>query len=142
MIASKASASFHSEVVVIGAGVVGLAITRALASAGKEVTLLERNSRVCAETSSRNSEVIHAGLYYPPASNKAKFCVTGKRLLYDYCQERGISYRRCGKLIVATNEKQIVGDLPSLYERATVNGVTDVQILSEEDVRFLEPNIK
>ena len=141
MIASKA-ASFHSEVVVVGAGVVGLAVTRALAKAGKEVILLEKASAICTETSSRNSEVIHAGIYYPPASAKAKFCVTGKRLLYQYCEERGITHRKCGKLVVATNKDQLVDDLPSLYEQAFLNGVTDVRMLSREDMRVLEPNVE
>lgn len=136
------SPSFHTEVAVIGAGVVGLAITRALTKAGKEVLLLEKEKRVCTATSSRNSEVIHAGLYYPPSSYKAKFCVKGKKLLYDYCEEREISHRRCGKLIVATNQTQMETNLPSLHEKAHSNGVSDVKMLSKADVQFLEPTIE
>eukprot|EP00536_Pseudo-nitzschia_multiseries_P007699 jgi/Psemu1/240482/estExt_Genewise1.C_1830080 len=144
MLASKvlASASFHSEVVVIGAGVVGLAVTRALAKAGKEVLLLEKAEHICTETSSRNSEVIHAGLYYPPGSAKADFCVIGKQLLYQYCRDRGITYRNCGKLVVATNKHQIDKDLPFLCDQAFRNGVSDVRLLSQEDVHVLEPNVE
>jgi L-2-hydroxyglutarate oxidase LhgO len=82
------------------------------------------------------------GLYYPQQSAKANFCVEGKQLLYDYCEERGITHRKCGKLIVATNKDQLVDDLPSLYEKAVRNGVTDVQMLSRDDVRVLEPNVE
>ena len=102
----------------VGAGVIGLAITRALAKAGKEVVLLEKEKAIATETSSRNSEVIHAGLYYPHRSAKAKFCVSGKQLLYQYCEERAIPHQRCGKLVLATNKDQLVDDLPSLHEKA------------------------
>uniref|UniRef100_A0A7S4AU58 L-2-hydroxyglutarate dehydrogenase, mitochondrial n=1 Tax=Pseudo-nitzschia australis TaxID=44445 RepID=A0A7S4AU58_9STRA len=142
MLASKASAAFHTEVVVIGAGVVGLAVTRALAKAGKEVVLLEKASHICTETSSRNSEVIHAGLYYPPGSAKAKFCVRGRNLLYQYCEERGVTHRNCGKLVVATNKQQLAGGLLSLRDQAFQNGATDVRLLSREDVRILEPDVE
>ncbi|OEU18707.1 NAD binding site FAD dependent oxidoreductase [Fragilariopsis cylindrus CCMP1102] len=138
---SSSSSLFHTEVVVIGAGVIGLGITRALAKAGKEVILLEKEAAICTETSSRNSEVIHSGIYYPKASNKAKFCVGGRKRLYQYCDERGILHRKCGKLVVA-NKFQLVDNLPTLYEHAHLNGVTDVRLLSREDAKFLEPNVE
>ena len=94
------------EVLVVGAGVVGLAIARALAMQGREVLVLERNERAGAETSSRNSEVIHAGIYYPPGSLRARLCVEGKQALYDFCSENGVAANRCGKLLVATNESE------------------------------------
>lgn len=139
---SRVVPSFHSEIIVVGAGVIGLAITRALAKTGKEVLVLEKDSNICTQTSSRNSEVIHAGLYYPRESAKAKFCLAGKRLLYQYCNERGITHRKCGKIVVATNKDQLDDDLPALYENALLNGVTDVQMLSREDIRALEPNVE
>ena len=135
------AAAFHTEVAVIGAGVVGLAIAREL-SRNKEVLLLERAPHICTETSSRNSEVIHAGIYYPSESSKAKFCVRGKQLLYEYCQERNIPHNPCGKLIVATNEYQLQNELPKLQQKAHANGVTDVRFISREDVKFLEPEIE
>ena len=91
---------------IIGAGAVGLAIARQLAMAGDQVVLIESNSSFGMETSSRNSEVIHAGIYYPAGSLKAKLCVRGRTLLYEHCKEFGIPHRRCGKLIVANSEKQ------------------------------------
>jgi L-2-hydroxyglutarate oxidase LhgO len=96
-----------ADCVVIGAGVVGLAIARELALAGREVIVLEAADMIGTGTSSRNSEVIHAGIYYPTGSLKAKLCVAGKKFIYDYCAERGIPHRACTKLIVATNENQI-----------------------------------
>lgn len=128
------------ECAVVGAGVIGLAVARALAQAGKEVLILERASRIGSETSSRNSEVIHAGLYYPSTSLKAKFCVEGKQLLYDYCKSRHIPYNRCGKLIVATQESQ--DELPRLKRQALENGVLDVELISTAEVEAREPQIK
>src|SRR4051794_39704753 len=95
------------DAVVIGAGVVGLAVARRLALAGREVIVLERADAIGTETSSRNSEVIHAGIYYPKGSLKARLCVGGKHFLYRYCEQRGVPYKPCGKLIVATEEEQI-----------------------------------
>ena len=125
------------ECVVIGAGVVGLAVARALALSGQEVMVLEAASAIGTGTSSRNSEVIHAGIYYPKDSLKAKLCVQGKRLLYDYCAERGIGHRRCGKLLVATAPEQ-VPQLQGIKERAEGNGVNDLQLLSGEQARAME----
>jgi len=123
---------------VIGAGVVGLAIARALALQGHEVMVLETASLVGSEISSRNSEVIHAGIYYPPASRKAEFCVAGKSALYHYVKERGLDYRKCGKLIVATTSDQ-VEKLRSIKTNAELNGVNDLVGLSKQDVLVLEP---
>ena len=95
------------DVVVIGAGVVGLAVARTLAMKGREVLILEAADNFGTGTSSRNSEVIHAGIYYPRGSLKARMCVTGRSLLYEFCEEFGVPYRRCGKLIVATSEAQL-----------------------------------
>src|SRR5688572_22060894 len=109
------------DTVVIGAGVVGLAIARALALAGREVVVLEKNRHIGEETSSRNSEVIHAGIYYAAGSLKANFCVDGKKLLYAYCESKGVEHRRCGKLIVAAHEPQRTA-LDSVRRSAERNG--------------------
>jgi L-2-hydroxyglutarate oxidase LhgO len=124
---------------VIGAGVVGLAVARELARTG-EVVVLEKNRGIGEETSSRNSEVIHAGLYYPPGSLKARFCVAGKKKLYAYCAAKGVAHRRCGKLIVAVHEAQRAR-LEALQRTAVANGVDDLEWLSAEAVRALEPNV-
>jgi L-2-hydroxyglutarate oxidase LhgO len=129
------------DAVVVGAGVVGLAIARALALAGREVVVLEAAEAIGTETSSRNSEVIHAGIYYPAGSLKARFCVAGKLALYRYCDERGIAYRRCGKLLVATDERQL-GKLHSLRAQAEANGVTDLRLLTAAEARALEPGLR
>src|SRR5438477_12758416 len=94
------------DAVVVGAGVVGLAVARELALAGREVVILDAEDAIGTHTSSRNSEVIHAGIYYPKGSLKARSCVAGKQLLYEYCTSHGVPHLRCGKLIVATDEKQ------------------------------------
>jgi len=125
------------ECVVIGAGVVGLAVARALALGGREVMVLEAASAIGTGTSSRNSEVIHAGIYYAKDSLKAKLCVRGKELLYDYCAERGIGHRRCGKLLVATQPEQ-VSQLQGIKARAELNGVNDLQMLSAAQARAME----
>ena len=131
---------FKIEAVVVGAGVVGLSIARALSSRGVEVLVLEQEAGIGQVTSSRNSEVIHAGLYYPPDSLKARFCVQGKRALYQYCSERGVPHRRCGKLVVATSEDE-GGALAQLYERASQNGVEDIELIGAERLGILEPEI-
>jgi len=117
------------DAVVIGAGVVGLAVARALALAGREVVVLEAASAIGTGTSSRNSEVVHAGLYYTPGSLKARLCVQGRELLYDYCQAHGITHRRCGKLVVATEVGQ-ESALRVLMQRGRACGVHDLAWLS------------
>ncbi|MEW6706438.1 MAG: NAD(P)/FAD-dependent oxidoreductase [Pseudomonadota bacterium] len=126
------------DAVVVGAGVVGLAVARSLARAGREVVVLEAANAIGTVTSSRNSEVIHAGLYYPTGSLKARLCVQGRDLLYAYCAERGIAHRRCGKLIVATHERQL-GGLRALQAQAHANGVADVGWLEAAGARAMEP---
>ena len=128
------------ETVVVGAGVVGLAVARELARKGQSVILLERHDRVGTETSSRSSEVIHAGIYYAPGSLRAKLCVAGKELLYRFCAENGVAHRRCGKLLVATGEDEI-GKLEAIAANAALNGVADLKRLSADDVRGLEPQV-
>ena len=129
------------ECVVIGAGVVGLAIARELALAGREVLILERHGAIGTETSSRNSEVVHAGLHYPAGSLKASSCVRGRNLLYAYCERHGVPYRRCGKLIVATNETQL-DDLERIRADANRNGVDDLVELDRAAARRLEPALE
>lgn len=126
------------DVVVLGAGVVGLAVARELALAGREVMVLEAQDAIGTGTSSRNSEVIHAGIYYPQGSLKAQLCVQGKALLYAYCAERGVAHQRCGKLIVATSEAQRP-KLDAIVEHALANGVNDLKLLTREEARELEP---
>ena len=128
------------EAVVIGAGVIGLAIARALALTGREVLILEAEERFGTQTSSRNSEVIHAGLYYPPGSWKARLCVAGKAQLYRYCAERGIAHRAIGKLLVACDavERPL---LTAYAERAAANGVP-LQPLTAAEIRSLEPAVQ
>jgi L-2-hydroxyglutarate oxidase LhgO len=128
------------DVVVIGAGVVGLAIARALSLQGREVVVLEAESAIGTHTSSRNSEVIHAGIYYPSGSLKASLCVTGKGLLYDYCERSGVPHARIGKLIVATRDEEIP-ELERIFARARANGVDDLVWLDAADVRSLEPEV-
>jgi L-2-hydroxyglutarate oxidase LhgO len=129
------------EAVVVGAGVVGLAIARALAMSGREVVIVEAEDAIGTHTSSRNSEVIHAGIYYPKGSLKASSCVSGKRLLYEYCIEHGVPHRRCGKLIVATDQSQ-VEELSSIKKKAHANGVSDVDFIPTEKAREWEPELR
>ena len=126
---------------IIGAGVVGLAVARELAARGREVLILESESAFGSGISARNSEVIHAGIYYPAGSLKARLCVAGRHLLYAYCAERGIAHRRCGKLIVAASDAQCA-ELEGIAARARVNGVDDLQPLSREAARALEPALE
>lgn len=129
------------DCVVIGAGVVGLAVARALALQGRDVMVLEAADAIGTGTSSRNSEVIHAGIYYPQGSLKARLCVEGKGLLYDYCAERGIGHQRCGKLIVATSDTQVT-QLQGIREKAAANGVHDLVLLTREEARAMEPQLE
>jgi L-2-hydroxyglutarate oxidase LhgO len=128
------------EAVVIGAGVIGLSIARALAAQGREVLVLEREAGIGQGTSSRNSEVIHAGLYYARGSLRARLCVDGRRALYRYCAERGVPHRRCGKLVVATTSEEEPA-LQALFERAETNGVEDVELIGSARLRQLEPDL-
>jgi L-2-hydroxyglutarate oxidase LhgO len=129
------------DCVVVGAGVVGLAVARALALAGREVVVLEAAEGIGTGTSSRNSEVIHAGIYYPKGSLKAQLCVQGKQALYAYCAERGVPHRRCGKLIVATESAQLT-TLADIRAKAAANGVGDLTPLSRQEAQALEPEIE
>jgi L-2-hydroxyglutarate oxidase LhgO len=131
----------HVECVVIGAGVVGLAVARALALAGHEVIVLEAADGIGTHTSSRNSEVIHAGIYYTQGSLKARLCVAGKRLLYDYCAQHGVPYRPIGKIVVATEETEIDA-LKSYMAKAAANDVEDLRWLSRDQLRELEPEVR
>jgi L-2-hydroxyglutarate oxidase LhgO len=114
------------DCVVVGAGIIGLAVARALSLAGREVVILEAGGAIGEETSSRNSEVIHAGIYYPAGSLMARFCVAGRKALYAYCQDRGIPNRNCGKLIVATSQEELTL-LPAIAAGASANGVSDLR---------------
>ena len=127
-----------TEAIVIGAGVVGLAVARALAMAGREVVIVEANAAIGSATSSRNSEVIHAGLYYPPGSWKARLCVRGRMLLYAYCEQHGVAFRRCGKLVVATDASQHDA-LAALMARGRACGVDDLRWLDVAQAMALEP---
>jgi L-2-hydroxyglutarate oxidase LhgO len=125
---------------VIGAGVVGLACARALAQSGLEVVIVERETVYGSGVSARNSEVIHAGLYYPTGSRKALWCVRGAQLLYEYCELRGIAHRRCGKLVVATREADVAA-LEALRAKGLANGVNELQWLTRAQALALEPEL-
>jgi L-2-hydroxyglutarate oxidase LhgO len=124
--------------VIIGAGVIGLAVARRLAQAGREVIVLEAAEDIGTVTSSRNSEVIHAGIYYSAGSLMARMCVSGKHALYDYCRDHGIPFRNCGKLIVATTPNETL-KLQSIKAHAEANGVHDLRTLGGKEARALEP---
>ncbi|MBB4197395.1 FAD-dependent oxidoreductase [Rhodoblastus sphagnicola] len=126
------------DAVVVGAGVVGLSVGLALAQTGREVVVLEAAERIGSETSSRNSEVIHAGLYYPTGSLKARFCVAGRKALYDYCESHGVAHKRCGKLVVATDDSEMPA-LRALAQKGWDNGVDDLKLISAQEARALEP---
>jgi L-2-hydroxyglutarate oxidase LhgO len=129
------------DCVVIGAGVIGLAIARELAMAGREVIVLEAAEGIGTHTSSRNSEVIHAGLYYPKGSLKARYCVEGKHKLYAYCTEHRIPHERIGKIVVASDESELAA-VQSYVAKAEANGVADLQWLNVEQLRELEPEVR
>jgi len=130
----------QADAVVVGAGVVGLAVARALALEGREVLILEKEDAIGTGISSRNSEVIHAGIYYPKDSLMARFCVAGRRALYAYCESRGVPYRRCGKLIVAADDAERKR-LDGIAQRALANGVEDMRVLSAAEAMALEANL-
>ncbi|MEM8686719.1 MAG: NAD(P)/FAD-dependent oxidoreductase [Pseudomonadota bacterium] len=130
----------HVETVIIGAGVVGLAIARALSRTGREVIVVEQADAIGTETSARNSEVIHAGIYYPEGSDKARLCVRGRDLLYAYCAERGLAHQRCGKLIVASTAAEMER-FTGMLARAHANGVSDLEPVDAAQVAKIEPEI-
>ena len=129
------------ECVVIGAGVIGLAVARRLAQSGREVVVLEAAEGIGTVTSSRNSEVIHAGIYYKAGSLMARMCVAGKHALYRYCGEHGVPHRNCGKLIVATTPAE-TEKLASIRAHAQANGVLDMKVLAGDEARALEPALQ
>ncbi len=128
------------ECVVVGAGVVGLAVARVLASAGREVVVVEAAAGIGTGVSSRNSEVIHGGMYYPTGSLRARLCVPGKEALYAYCAEHGVPHRRLGKVIVATEPGQDAR-LEAIERQGHINGITDLVRLTAEQVRAIEPEV-
>lgn len=128
------------DVAVVGAGVIGLAVAAACARAGRSVVVLERHEAIARETTSRNSEVVHAGIYYPAGSLKAELCVAGRRALYQRCRERGVDHRRTGKLIVATRSEELAA-LEDIERRARANGVA-LEVLDAAQVRALEPGVR
>jgi len=129
------------DVAVIGAGVVGLAAGLAIARRGHGVCILEREPRPGMGTSTHNSQVIHAGIYYPPGSLKAKHCVEGARMLYEFCEAHGVPYRRCGKLIVANDDHEI-GELEELRGRGEANGVRGLEMVDGGFIRRREPHVR
>lgn len=131
--------AYEVETAIIGAGVVGLAIAAEIAERRTNVFVFEKNRAFGLETSSRNSEVIHSGIYYPYNSLKAKLCVEGRTLLYELCEKYEIPHRRLGKMTVAVEEKEIK-ELEKLYEQGKSNGVEDIILLSREEFKRLEPN--
>ena len=138
-------ASHRLQTAVIGAGAVGLAAARALSNAGHEVLILESEPAEGTGTTSRNSEVIHAGIYYEEGSLKARTCVAGRRLLYAFCEEFGVAHKRCGKLLVATTEAELQM-LDDIAEKARRNGLVDdeeaLQRLSRNEAEAHEPNVR
>lgn len=129
-----------AEITIIGAGVVGLAIGEKITGEFSNVFLIEKHSTFGQETSSRSSEVIHAGIYYPKGSLKSKLCVEGKRLLYDYCKKFDIPYNNCGKLIVATSEEEL-SIIEEIRQAALNNGVDDIAVKEKDEISEIEPNI-
>ena len=129
------------EVVIIGAGIIGLSIACEISSFKNSVYVLERHESFGQETSSRNSEVIHAGIYYPLDSLKAKTCIEGNRLIYEICSKNNIPYKKLGKLIVATGDSEI-SDLERLLDNGRANGLRDLELLTKEKTKELEPDIE
>ena len=137
----SAASGEMADVTIVGAGVVGLAIAAELANAQRTVIVLERNPTFGLETSSHNSGVIHAGLYYPKESLMAKLCLEGNRRLYEYCRAKAVRYRRTGKLVVATTEEEGAA-LLALHDRAQANGVPWIELLTAREVALREPNVR
>lgn len=132
--------SYQVDITIVGAGVIGLAIASQVAREGREVYVLEKNGTFGQEASSRNSEVIHSGIYYPKDSLKAKTCVEGNALLYELCQKHGIGHKKIGKIVVATDDAE-VNELETLWERGRGNGVNGLRMLPQQELRRLEPNV-
>ncbi|HCP00541.1 MAG TPA: FAD-dependent oxidoreductase, partial [Rhodospirillaceae bacterium] len=128
------------DIIVIGAGVLGLAIARALSLVGREVIVIDKANAIGTETSSRHSEIIHAGIYYPKNSLKAKLCLKGKRAIYKYCEDRGVEFKKLGKIVVATKKEQI-SELEDIKKNAELNGVMDLSWLTAAEVNSLEPSV-
>ena len=126
------------DAIVVGAGVVGLAVARALAMTGRSVIVVEQAEGIGTETSSRNSEVIHAGLYYPAGSLKAKLCVAGRKALYPFLESHGVPFRRCGKLVVATDESELKA-IEAVMQKGLVNGCDDLRMISGDEAMRMEP---
>jgi L-2-hydroxyglutarate oxidase LhgO len=133
--------SAEVDIIIIGAGVVGLAIADEVSHTNKNIFVFEKNRTFGLETSSRNSEVIHAGMYYPDDSLKAKFCVIGNHLLYEFCDKYNINYKRLGKLIVAADDAE-TKELERLHNQGLKNGVSDLQMLNRDEIKILEPNVE
>ncbi len=133
--------SFDTDVLIIGAGVIGLSIAREIAKKGLDVIIAEKNRFAGTETSSRNSEVIHAGIYYPKDSLKTKFCIEGNKKLYDYCEKYKIPFNRCGKLIVATSDEEI-NKLFEIKKNIDEIGLVDISLLSKKEIHNLEPELR
>ncbi|MFC1576690.1 NAD(P)/FAD-dependent oxidoreductase, partial [Candidatus Omnitrophota bacterium] len=130
-----------TDIAIIGAGVVGLAVAYALSNSGKDVFVIERNRSFGQETSSRNSEVIHSGIYYPPDSLKARTCIRGKSLLYEFCSKNNIPSKKLGKLVVAPTESSR-GKIEEIYKNANTCGVKNLKILEKIDIKKLEPSVE
>lgn len=128
------------ETIVVGAGIIGLAAAQAVAARGQQVLVLEQHASTGSETTSRNSEVVHAGLYYPPGSLKARTCLAGRTLLYRFAAGNGVPFRRCGKLLVATSAED-VAKLAHIAANAAACGVDDLTFLTAADVRAIEPSV-
>ena len=131
---------YKTDILIIGAGVVGLAIAKELSGPSRSLIVIDRNESFGRETSSRNSEVIHAGIYYVPGSLKAGMCVEGRELLYDFCARNNVPHKKTGKLIVAT-EREEVGSIESLFDNAGRNGVAGLRIMDRKDIVMMEPNV-
>jgi L-2-hydroxyglutarate oxidase LhgO len=128
------------EILVVGAGVVGLAVARALARGGHDVTVVESTGGIGNGVSSRNSEVIHGGMYYPAGSLRARHCAHGRRMLYEFCESHGVPHRKCGKLIVATNDLEL-SKIEGVYQQGIANGIEGLSWLSADEATALEPNV-
>lgn len=129
------------DIIVVGSGVIGLAVVAELSQSYKDIFVIEKNSSFGQETSSRNSEVIHAGIYYPKDSFKAKTCSEGKNLLYEFCKKNNINHKRIGKLIVALDNNE-VKDLENLFKNGSKNGVEDLKLFSKNEIKKIEPNVE